>query len=318
MLAEITQGMEFVRNDEGVEGLAKARQTDSALNTEMLEDRASLCFWRWVEAQSFAKPSVLAKVATPDFQARIKAEADALKAQQRHKVFLECAVGSVQLRALQSGDGVDFAYVEIRWSARQGIGPTVPQRWVFTLTRKAGAKTHADSGMATNRCLQCNAPASDSASTSCEFCGNNLASGEHDWVLADAVLWEAWRAQTSLRSRPVMGAQAVDRSERERLLYMMASMAMADGVVDDKERHLLKMCSERWDVPWANVELALNAGTGLFDRLVGKQTPEAEHFLRELLGLALIDGKVDRKEKRLLEAAAMHLGLSQQLTQMLK
>jgi hypothetical protein len=327
VLAEITQGMEFLRNDSGVEGLAKARQTDPALNSEMLEDRASLCFWRWIEAQSLADPSVLSKVASPELQARLGAELDALKAQKRRKVFLECAVGAVQTRAIQPGEGVELAHVEIRWSAKHGIGPigekppalpSVPQRWVFTLTRKAGATTWAEAGMATNRCPQCHAPASDSASTACEFCGAELASGERDWVLTDAVLWEAWRASTSSRQRPGASAQVVDRSERERLLYMMAAMAMADGAVDAKERELLKMCSERWNVPWANVELALNAGPNLFDRLVGKQTPEAENFLRELVNLALIDGKIDRKEKRLLEAAAVHLGLSEKLPELLK
>ena len=327
VLAEITQGMEFVRNDAGVEGLAKLRQTDPALNTEMLEDRASLCFWRWIEAQSLSDPAVLSKVASPEFQARLRAEIDALSGQKRRKLFLECAVGSVQTRALQPVEGAELAHVEVRWSARQGIGPigekppalpSVPQRWVFTLSRKAGATTHAEAGMATNRCPQCNAPCSDSAATACDFCGTELASGDRDWVLTDAVLWEAWRSETSSRARPGASAQVVDRSERERLIYMMAAMAMADGVVDAKERDLLKMCSQRWNVPWANVELALNAGPNLFDRLVGKQTPEAENFLRELVNLAMIDGKIDRKEKRLLEAAAVHLGLSHQLTEMIK
>lgn len=327
VLSEITQGMEFVRNDEGVEGLAKLRQSDPALNTEVLEDRASLCFWRWIEAQSLADSRALAKVATPELQGRLKADADALKAQKKQRVFLECAVGAVQTREVHSADGRDFAHVEIRWSARQGIGPagekppalpTVPQRWVFTLSRQTGAKTNADAGMATDRCGQCNAPSSDNGLPTCEFCGAQLSSGERDWVLTDAVLWEGWRLRSTKGPHQGASAMVVDRSERERLLYMMAAMAMADGVVDQKERALLKMCSERWNVPWANVELALKAGNGLFDRLVGKQTPEAERFLKELVSLALVDGKIDRNEKRMLEAAALHLGLSDQLPQLLK
>jgi len=70
----------------------------------------------------------------------------------------------------------------------------VPQRWVFTLSRKAGIATHAEAGMATNHCPNCNAPLQDSTNNACEFCGTMLASGERDWVLSDAVLWEAWRA----------------------------------------------------------------------------------------------------------------------------
>jgi uncharacterized tellurite resistance protein B-like protein len=345
VLSEITQGAEFARNDSGVEGLAKLRQKDPALNTEVLEDRASLCFWRWIEAQSLGNPNALAKLATPEFQARLAADAQALSTQGKRKVFLECSVGTVQTRAVQPAQGIreandgraaaaeashDTAHVEIRWSARMGIGPanekppslpSVPQRWVFTLSRKAGAVTHSEAGMATNHCPNCNAPLQDSASNACEFCGTVLASGERDWVLSDAVLWEAWRAHGGPQTRFAQagqGAQVVDRSERERLLYMMAAMAMADGVLDSKEKQLLRMCSDRWNVPWANVELALNAGSGLFDRLVAKQTPEAEKFLGELVQLAMIDGKIDRKERQMLEAAALHLGLSHKLPELLK
>ena len=47
---------------------------------------------------------------------------------------------------------------------------------------------------------------------------------------------------------------------------------------------------------------ALDAG-----RLKG--TPEAEHFMHELVTMALIDGKIDRSERKMLEAAAQHLGV---------
>jgi tellurite resistance protein len=99
---------------------------------------------------------------------------------------------------------------------------------------------------------------------------------------------------------------------------MMAALAAADGVVDDKERALLKMCAERWGLPWANVELALNAGPGLYERLVTKQSPEAEQFLAQLVELALVDGKVDRRERQMLASAALHLGVSDKLPALLK
>ena len=37
-----------------------------------------------------------------------------------------------------------------------------------------------------------------------------------------------------------------------------------------------------------------------------------------VVALALIDGKIDRNEKKMLEAAALHLGLSAQLPALLK
>jgi hypothetical protein len=55
VLSEITQGSEFVGANAAVDGLARARQTDPELTTELLEERAALIFWRWVDAQVAGK-----------------------------------------------------------------------------------------------------------------------------------------------------------------------------------------------------------------------------------------------------------------------
>ncbi|MCE9671090.1 TIM44-like domain-containing protein [Myxococcus stipitatus] len=347
-LSEITQGVEHTRYHRTVDGLMQARQADPALNLEVLEDRASLLFWKWISAQSQGDTRGLAKVATAQAVQGLDSELEGLRRQGRRRVFLECAVGSADVRALEvDPSGYDRAHVEIRWSARMGVGPvgerppqlpTVPQRFVFTLVRKHGATTNTANGMSTNRCPQCNAPLTNSAATTCDFCGTQLASGERDWVLASALPFEAWNAnqgrpyspgprRNTVRSAPVSqpiapsGAEGsdvvMDVQERQRLLYMMAAVAAADGTVTSAERKLLKLCSERWGVDWANVEMALNAGPQLFDRLVTRGSPEAEVFLRNIVEMALVDGRIDRKERRMLESAAAHLGLQEQLASML-
>ncbi|MBL8940218.1 MAG: TIM44-like domain-containing protein [Archangium sp.] len=327
VLAEITQGSEYVGANAAVDGLARARQRDAELTTEVLEDRASFIFWKWIEAQVAGDSIKISKVASPAFVERLKADLEALASSGRQKVFQECAVGAVNTLSIADRGEAELANIEIRWSAKTGIGPrgqkppnlpSVPQRWVFTLARKAGAHTPMKAGVSTARCPNCSAPLSDNASTSCEYCGAALASGERDWVLEEVSSWEGFGSRAPAPSAPrPNSAKVPDREERERLLYLMAAMAMADGVVDPSERKLLKMCSERWSVPWANVELALNAGPGLFDKLVSRGSVEAETFLRELVAMALIDGKIDRKERKLLEAAAGHLGLGGRLDEFL-
>ena len=180
-----------------MDNLREAREADPALNLEMLEDRASLLFWKWIDAQSRGSTKALHKVASAEAIGRLDEELDGLRQRRQRKVFLECAVGGVITRGLElNPDGFDRAHVEVRWSARMGIGPanerppslpTVPQRWVFTLLRKHGAQTNTDNGMSTNRCPQCNAPLTESAATTCDYCGAALGSGERDWVLASAV-----------------------------------------------------------------------------------------------------------------------------------
>ncbi len=327
VLAEITQGSEYRGSEsDEVPGLVDARKRDPALNTEVLEDRASLCFWKWVDAQAAGESAKLAKIADPELTARVKTELDALTSQGRHKVFLECTVGAVNTLAVsQSGDR-DLAHLELRWSARSGVVasgqkapslPSMPQRTVFTLHRKSGAQTVTANGLSTSRCPNCGAPLSDNASVSCEFCGTMLATGERDWVIREIGSWESFGPSARQSQGSAPAPARVDNEERQRLLYLMAAMAAADGVVDDREKKLLKLCADRWSVPYANVELALSAGPALFDRLIAKGSLEAESFLQELIAMALIDGRIDRKERLLLQQAAEHLGLASKLEQMI-
>lgn len=322
-LSEITQGIEHLTSPPIVEGLAQARATDPALNLEMLEDRTSLIFWKWIRAQSHNEPRELMKLASPELLETLRADLERVQKAGRRYVFLECAVGSVAVRSLQPDvDGRDVAHVELRWSAKIGavpVGtikpalPTVPQRWVFTLIRKAGASTNAERGMATSRCPSCGAPLTDSLTAQCDFCNAELGTGAGDWVLAQANPWERWRAtQRAPAVRPI-----VDVGERTRLLQMMATVAAADGVVDDKERHLLQMCASRWSVPWSAVEPALHAQPGAGFGTVTRATPEAATFLGDLVNMAFIDGKIDAKERRLLESAARHLGVAEKLPALL-
>ncbi len=331
VLAEITQGSQFQPHPMVPDGFAKLRQSDPSITTEALEDRASLLFWKWVESQVLSDPGRLAKVASPGFAAEVQGGVDHLEAQGKQKFFVECAVGGVNTQQLSQQGGKDVAAVEIKWSAKIGIGPkggkppalpSQPQRYVMLLERASGAKSSADNGMATNRCPQCHAPLTDNGQPSCEFCGTVLNSGERDWVVQDFGGWEWWKAKGGKPATPNVApaaAKVPDKDERERLVYLMAAMAMADGTVDEKERAMLKMASDRWGVPWANIELALNSpATSIFNRLIVKGSSEAESFMRELVQVALADGKVDSKEKRMLEAAAAHLGLAGRLNEFLK
>jgi tellurite resistance protein len=333
VLAEITQGVEAGSAPLEVPGLEALQAVDSALSLEVLEDRASLLFWGWIDAQARNEPGRMAKLATPDLLAEMAADVAGLRARGRTRVFLQAAVGSVAVRQIEDASATTLVHVEIRWSARMGVVPqghsagtlaTLPQRWIFSLARKAGVKTDEARGMATARCGNCGAPLGDSVQPICEHCGTTLNDGAHDWVLARAEPFEVWaarsRAQPTLKG-PAAGAAprdtVMDAAERQRLLYTMAAMAAADGGVDDRERRMLKLCAERWGVPYENVELALTADPALFERLVPPPGPAGESFLRLLVQMALVDGKVDRQERRMLESAAARLGLKERLPELL-
>jgi tellurite resistance protein len=326
VLAEITQAIEAT-DTTPVVGLEEVRVRDPGLSLEVLEDRASLVFWRWVEAQSTGQPEHLARLAQGGPIERIRADVQRLTAQRMRRVFLECAVGDVRTRAFEeTPDGRTLAHVEIRWSARTGVGPlghpppslpTLPQRWMFTLTRARDATSRTEQGMSTDRCSHCGGPLDDGLAPNCPWCQTLLTGDLRDWTLAEACPFEVWLGRSVARVVPTTASLPPDLEERERLLYAMAAMAMADGHVDARERRLLFQCAQRWGLPPSHVEIALSAAPRSLDSLL-PNGHAGEPFLRALAQLAGVDGRVDATERRMLETVASRLGLLQRLPIVLK
>jgi tellurite resistance protein len=326
VLAEITQASEASPANVAVPGLDALRERDPGLSLEVLEDRASLIFWRWVEAQSTGQPERLARLAENSPVERMRTDVERLAERGMRRVFRQCAVGAVRVRAFEAVEARSLAHVEIRWSARMGVGPlgqpppalpTLPQRWVFTLARDANAASRTDEGMSTDRCAHCGGPLGDGLVASCPWCQAVLSNDLRDWVLAEATPFEAWQGRHAEGASQVSDTTPLpDLEERERMLYTLAAMAMADGQVDARERRLLLQCAQRWGLPAEHVESALAAGPSALETLL--PSPRAgEPFLRALAELAGIDGRVDATERRMLESVASRLGLSQRLPALL-
>ena len=182
VLAEITQLVEWqprIPRDVGVEAL---RRSDPGVAREVLEDRGSYVFWKWVQAGRSGEVSPLRKCASPPLLAGPGLRLEATRGAS------DVAVGGADLVGCELGgrDGFDRVYVEILWSARFGRSPApTPSRVVMRLARRTGALSRLS--MTALACQACGAPLMDSDSTRCDHCGVELAAGDQAWVL-DAVL----------------------------------------------------------------------------------------------------------------------------------
>lgn len=331
VLAEITQRAERVPPHPAVEGLARAQAADPGLALEVLEDRAALAFWKWIEAQATGDAAHVARIGAPGFVEALRTELAAPRAAGRLRTFGDCAVGAVDTLRFDREEGLELASVEIRWSARRGTAngetpaelPVRPQRSVMVLARKAGALTPVGNGVATNRCPGCGAPLADNGQASCEYCGVPLASGERDWVIHALTSWESWRAGRGREERDPSGPASLappvaDRAERARLVFLMIDVAKADGVVEERERGLIRMAADRWGVARADVESALDSDRAPGAPPVAKRSAEAEVAMRDLVAVALVDRKIDARERKLLYQAALHLGLAARFDEFLR
>jgi len=181
VLAEITQVEEWRPGASQAPGLADLHARDPGIAKEVLEDRASYLFWKWVEAGRAGSFAPLRKSAVASLL-QSGARLDWVRSAQ------DVAVGGADLVAceLDGQDGFDRAYVEILWSARHGgARDYTPAKTVLRLARRTGATCKLS--MTALVCAACGAPLVESDSTRCDHCGAELAAGATAWVL-DAVL----------------------------------------------------------------------------------------------------------------------------------
>jgi tellurite resistance protein/uncharacterized Zn finger protein (UPF0148 family) len=311
VLAEITQVEEWHPTAAQAGGLAELRARDAGVAREVLEDRASYLFWKWIEAGragGFAPLRKCAAAALLQSGGRI----------EWVRSVSDVAVGGADLVAceLDGDDGFDRVYVEIFWSARfDGAKAYTPVQMVLRLARRSGVTSKLS--MTALVCTACGAPLVESDSTKCDHCGAELAAGETAWVL-DAVQ----RPEEVVLGQRSAGPQAdgdgarlaslvpdvADPRERRMLFARMAQLMASDGTIDRKERRLLEMCASRWSIPSEQVEQVLaNPPQGDYAGPMGVQS--AEWFLAGLVAAAMADGRIDNRERALLERACDALQL---------
>jgi hypothetical protein len=179
VLAEITQLVEWRPFSGSAAGLVELRSRDPGVAREILEDRASYLFWRWVLAGRSGSLAPLRKCAST----RLLASGARL---ERTRGVSDIAVGGADLLGCAVGgqDGFDRVEVLVAWSARFAPGAaSTPAKTLLRLSRKSGVMSKPS--MTALVCQACGAPLGDSDSTRCDYCGVELAAGDQAWILED-------------------------------------------------------------------------------------------------------------------------------------
>jgi len=181
VLAEITQVVEWRPTGQRPPGLDALRGRDPGVAAEVLEDRASYLFWKWVEAGRAQSPAPMRKCSTAALLAsgaRWEWTRGAVDVAVGGSDVVQCVVGAP--------DGRDHVDVLVKWSARfQGSPTYTPCQTVMRMARKSGVQSKLS--MTALVCQACGAPVGDSDSTKCDHCGVELTAGDQAWVL-EAVL----------------------------------------------------------------------------------------------------------------------------------
>lgn len=316
VLAEITQRSEWSAHDaeRDADGWREFAEADPALNAHAVEDRASLMFWRWLDALRRGEPSPLLPVASPRCAAALLEEANGAR-------WRDAAVGAVDLIACERAGAQDRLHVQVKWEAapvqRDGpverVGTRLQQRHFFVLERAAGAKTDARGGLRTLRCPSCGAPPAEKDQAACAYCAKPFNDGTRDWILVEVVPFGRWKrpSASNVPAPPPMPGLDWDQGVAPAEAAAVLARAMfADGEVSPHEHRFLLEYGRARGLDGERVaQIVASAQGGLLDAPRPADGGQAEAMLRGLIRMSLADGRVTDGENAALAAFGRRFGL---------
>ncbi len=307
VLAEITQSCEWVMREPSrdVDGWAAAAAGDPALNLPTLEDRASVIFWRWLDARRQGDSSPMKPVSDEAFCGAF-AEAGGWGG-----AFDNAAVGAVEVVAFEGTGAWTRVHVGVKWSAAGEL-----RRHFFVLKRAAGAKTDARRGLSTARCPSCGAPPAERSEAACGYCSAPLNDGKKDWVLTEIVPFGQWNRPGGVsvaagRIQPgVAGLDwGADLSPAD-AFAILARATLADGEETFAERAFLEAYATSRGLPAPKaLQIVTAARAGLLDAPKAEDGAQAESMLRGMIRMSLTDGVVTEAERSALHSFAARFAL---------
>jgi len=326
VLSEITQECEWaVRGSgEAVPGYAALARRDPMLNTQFLEDRASVAFWRWQQAMAQGKSAAMRCVATDGWCAEWDADPVA-----REYRFREVGVGAVEVLAFEPGQPFNLAHVGIKWSGDQysaGAGRGAPhfnslRQHVLVLGRRDGAGTDPGRGLNSSRCPNCGAPPATRELAACSYCATPFNDGSRQWVVMQLLPSRLWRAPQPVAAdapstEPAWSGRL---SSTDALAVMVAGMSAHGPLTPDEVDSLERFAGRRRMIP-GTVQGMIDAARDGHLELPRPATPEqAQAALDGLIELSLADGKLEPNELKLILAYAARAGIAQdEVTRRLK
>jgi hypothetical protein len=183
VLSEITQEEEWSPvSAQDVEGLAGLEGKNLSINREVIEDRASFLFWRWIFARVRGTSAPLSRDATQEFRQSMGAGPEPMS---------DISVGAVDLENVKQEGGDVRSEVKVLWSrATPGSVEPYHQEHRFMLSMPLTMKNPY--GLADHSCPGCGGPLPETDATSCSYCGAELPAQNTDWILTGTqqIDWE--------------------------------------------------------------------------------------------------------------------------------
>jgi ribosomal protein S27E len=167
VLSEITQLVVW-------KGAPLTSSTD--YSTQVLEDRASSLFWKYLKAKTLGNYLSIAR----------ESDSKYLSKETFHpsEIFIP-VVGGVDLEKFEKVNDTLSAQLQIKWSsASKKNGEITAKQSKLFMKRNSSA---SDTGFSESSCSQCGAPFPELDSIVCEYCNTKIPNIVDDWIISEIV-----------------------------------------------------------------------------------------------------------------------------------
>ncbi|MCX6118600.1 MAG: Tim44-like domain-containing protein, partial [Proteobacteria bacterium] len=188
VLTEITQEVSDTDSEISFDEIENVRQKDPYFSVQLLEDHASVIFWRMMTTRRTKNLKVLESVAQSDLCQTI---ADL-------PVRTDIGVGSVELTGFERMPNQLVAKIHVKWMAK--TNPKEPsERFAsdMVLIRRDNAQSELQNKMGSLHCKSCGLAVGDVVDSNCSGCGTTIKDEGRQWILAG---WETLKS-TSIESK---------------------------------------------------------------------------------------------------------------------
>jgi len=329
VLAEITQWSEWApESAEWIPGYREYKELDPGLHPQVMEDLASVVFWRLTAARQGGDTELIHGHTTEDYLASFVREHASASKRGARRFMTDCAVGSVRTTGLLSGTERDRAVMKVVYdgyrSTQDADGELdktdyrVRRTEYFVFSRRAGAKTERSSAFSTAHCYECGAHDDGGATPNCRYCDAPRFGDPSLWLLEDVLSAGNLRDNEVFKELASIQANAKARQELKptnvsamNLLMWSLNLLHHTGAVTKEEREMVHAIAGRAGLTPKEADGLLNSRPSVDESPKPADKAEGRAWLEELCKLALEDGNISKRELRFLQRAAHKLGIPQ-------
>ena len=319
VLSEITQAADYVNDSQKLEKNGKftqkiraAMQRDAGFSVQLLEDKASNAYMQIMSAQVTGKPERMRRFAGNELYEKLSEE---IKSQPRFS-FNRLFLNNVTLMDYYQDKGKDNMVVAFKRTAQKvdissgqlqliDYAPFTSNE-IMVMSRDINAGVPKGSLYA-HSCPNCGGPVADTADLKCQYCGEQLNSTKHEWIISQLMPAAAYSRMTSEQELPLLtnaGVKDLDPifKVRDYALNNVMLIIAADGVFKEEEVDFTKKLAKK--LGYDNDKLA-----GMYDLAKNNQLtirlPESRKgalkVYEMMLKAAAADGNISAEEKLILD-----------------